>query len=57
MGGVLADNHLSVKGIHILIHEEMEGVNRRSGIGQMCSTFNRASGDFVRFGREMQCAL
>ena len=29
----MVDDHLSVKGVHILIREEMEGVNGRSGIG------------------------
>ena len=57
MGGVLVNNHLSVKGIHISICKEMEGVNGRFGIGQRCSTFNCSSGDFVHFGREMRCNL
>ena len=57
VGGGLVDNHPGIKGIHILICEEMEGVNGRSGIRQRWSMFNRGSGDFVHFGREMQWAL
>ena len=57
MGGGLVDDHLGIKGIYILIHEEVEGVKGRSGIGQRCSTFDRGSGDLVCFGLEMWCDL